>query len=237
MPVQSTRRAWKRALVVGEADGLELLTVRALDGEGFRVRACAAPPDAEALSARELPDAIILFSRWPQFTCTFIRSIRQLSDVCILVVCSTEVEPAVPILDSGADDVVPLETPASELVARVRAMVRRRRGISDLDLQPIADGLMLDLLCRRVRLGDAEVQLTAHEFRLLQALATTPGRPVTHEALSESVWGTTGYEEDALRAIVKRLRAKLAEARGLVQALYGIGYYLDTSCLAVDCEP
>ena len=137
------------------------------------------------------------------------------------------------MFEFGADDVVAFGIAIDELTARIKALVRRATGTFSRGSQTIMPGVVLDTGRQRLQLGEREFALTGREFRFLLALSANPGNTVTFLDLAEAIWGTRLRDDDALRALVKRLRVKLGEARPLVHAHYGIGYDLDTACAEV----
>ncbi len=224
----ATRKRWQRVLVVGHSDQLDLTIRRVLAGDAYRVDVCDTPADAEIRCSHEPPDALVLLSEWPNFTRNFIANLRQFSRVPIMVVCELGAEPPSLILEAGADDVVPFGVTVDELTARVKALVRRAKGTFGRGgVQILGEGIHLHLGRQQLSIGERELSLTTREFRFMLALAADRGNTVTNGDLAEAVWGTRLYGEDAIRALVKRLRTKLGDARGLLKAHYGVGYYLD----------
>ena len=129
-------------------------------------------------------------------------------------------------LDSGADDYLtkPFEVP--ELLARVRALLRRHHVVKSAEIQ-VAD-LYVNTLQKVVRRGDREVMLTPREFSLLEALIQNAGAILSKETISERVWMDEFASPNTVEVHVKNLRRKL-EARGepkLIQTVHGMGYTL-----------
>jgi DNA-binding response OmpR family regulator len=130
-------------------------------------------------------------------------------------------------LDAGADDYLSKPFAFDELLARIRSLGRRRHT-SHEPLLAVAD-LVLDPTTRRVVRGGRTVQLTATEFRLLEALMRAAGRVLTRAALIESVWGVDrDIEANTLEAFIRLLRKKVDEpfATTLVQTIHAVGYCL-----------
>ena len=132
-------------------------------------------------------------------------------------------------LELGADDYLPKPFSMIELVARLKAVLRRRTGVG-LTVQQFAD-LSVNTATREVRRGDVRIELTAREFALLECLLRTPGRALTRVEISQSVWG---HQFDAgtnfVDVAVQRLRRKLDDpfARKLIQTVRGLGYAIQT---------
>jgi two-component system, OmpR family, KDP operon response regulator KdpE len=157
------------------------------------------------------------------------RSIRQWSDMPIIVLSAVgDEEQKVRALEAGADDYVTKPFGPNELVARLRAALRRvTRGHSD---EPVlrADGLELDQTAHRVQVDGEEVHLTPTEFDLLRTLMRNRGRLMTHRALLTEVWGAP-YEHDTqvLRVHLANLRHKIEatpSSPSLIITDPGVGY-------------
>ena len=184
----------------------------------------------DAVSIRP-PDGILLDLVLPDGSgvdvCTEIRSWSELP-IVVLSAVGDERE-KVRALDAGADDFVTKPFGAEELLARLRAVLRRAR---DGGADPRIDlgGLTIDLAAREVIASDARVHLTPIEFDIVSMLARNLGRLVTHSQLLQAVWGP-GYESEThyLRVHVAHIRAKLepdpAEPRFLLTEP-GVGYRL-----------
>lgn len=154
------------------------------------------------------------------------REIRQESGVGIIVLSARRAETdKVRALNLGADDYVTKPFDSDELIARVRALLRRR-GAGAAELEVLSDeALTLDEAQRRVAVSGAEVQLTPTEFKLLATLMRNRGQVVTQEQLLEEVWGNAGGDPRQVRLYVSYLRRKLADA-GIdpVETVRGFGY-------------
>ena len=184
-----------------EAIGYEVMT--ALDGE-----------QALDLASNFEPDLILLDVRLPDYSGYEVcRKIREYSIVPIIMLTAlAEERDKVRGLDAGADDYITKPFGAQELLARVRALLRRvefaDRAIEGNVIKE--RDLTIDLGQRRVLLKDVEIKLTATEYQLLTELAKYPGHIISPDQLLESIWGV-GYagENHMLRQLVYRLRRKI----------------------------
>ena len=203
-----------------------------LTNEGYRVQEATTKQEAlDAVSVRP-PDAIVLDLVLPDGdgieVCT---EIRRWSQVPIVVLSAVGDErQKVRALDAGADDYVTKPFGSEELLARLRAVLRRRSEEGDA---PIRVGeLEIDLADRSVRRDGEQLHLTPIEFDLLGKLAEHPGRLVTHRQLLQEVWGP-GYEDEThyLRVHFAHVRAKIepdpSNPRYVITEP-GIGYRLRT---------
>ncbi len=155
-------------------------------------------------------------------------SIREWSDMPVLVLSAVgEERQKVRALEAGADDYVTKPFAPGELVARLRAILRRtRRGAEEPVFE--AGGLRIDLAGRAVSRDGHEIHLTPKEFDLLRVLVRDRGKLVTHRALLREVWGV-GYQEDTqtLRVHIANLRRKIEPEAGaprLIRTDPGVGY-------------
>jgi two-component system, OmpR family, KDP operon response regulator KdpE len=202
-----------------------------LRNAGFRVQAADSVASAlDAVSVRP-PDAMILDLVLPDGSgvdvCSEVRSWSALP-IIVLSAVGDERE-KVRALDAGADDYVTKPFGADELLARLRAVLRRRGEGPDepaVEVGPVS----IDLAARRVMRDGSEVHLTPIEFDLLRVLATHRGKLVTHRRLLQEVWGP-GYGDEThyLRVHVAHIRAKLEPDPSRPQIVLtdpGVGYRL-----------
>ena len=202
-----------------------------LEREGYVVHAAGDGPSAVA-GVRDLaPDVVILDVMLPGFDgIEACRQIRAFSDAYVLMLTarSEEIDRVVG-LTVGADDYLVKPFSPRELVARVKALLRRpRRADGAPPARPV--GLELDEGRRTVRVDGAVVDLTALEFNLLSALARDPGIVVTRQALLDRVWGPDFVADDHLVDVhVGNLRRKLGDDTAqprFIETVRGVGYRL-----------
>jgi two-component system KDP operon response regulator KdpE len=162
-----------------------------------------------------------------------ISTIRRDSDIPIIVLSARGSEDdRIKALDAGADDFVPKPFSASELLARIRAAVRRRRPVKTQSDSIKLSGIEVDLKRRRAILDGEEIRLSGREHSLLTLLAQSRGGVVTHREIIECVWGPdTKADTQFVRVLVGQLRQKLEEDPSRPQILRtepGLGYRLRT---------
>jgi DNA-binding response OmpR family regulator len=216
-------------------DDVELSTLiqRYLESHGLLV-SCVANGRAGLLQAiAQRPDVVLLDLMLPGLSGVAVcKELRQRSDVPIIMVTARDEEAdRVVGLEGGADDYIAKPFSSRELLARIRALLRRVRGASGPSgRQLVIDDLSIDPLAMSVQLGGQSVALTTYEFQLLHTLAESAGRPLSREQLIESVRGSA--EEAFDRSIdvhISRLRHKLGDDPRNPQRLKtvrGIGYLL-----------
>ncbi len=230
LAINTAPAARPRVLVVDD----ELQILRALRvvlrEAGFEVISAQSAPEALDLAAVKAPRAAIIDLVLPGGDGVDVtRSLREWSEMPILVLSAVgEEEQKVRALEAGADDYITKPFGTRELVARLRAALRRSEGAGEEQPKIAADGLEIDLAAHAVRRDGEPVHLTPIEFELLRVLAQNRGRLMTHRALLADVWGP-GYVDDvqSLRTHIARLRAKI-EPRGerprYVLTDPGVGY-------------
>jgi DNA-binding response OmpR family regulator len=196
--------------------------------DGFDVVTAADGASALEEAGRAMPDLVVLDLMLPGVDGLEVcRAVRSSSDVPVIMLTarSTE-EDKLRGLGVGADDYVTKPFSPRELVARVHAVLRRTRGPRVTDV----GGVEIDLDLRTVRRGERTVSVTPTEFRILEVLASAPGRPFSRVELADRVFG---YERDAqartLDAHVMNLRRKIeqdARRPAVVVTVFGVGYRL-----------
>ena len=206
-------------------------TVRAyLEAEGYTVQTASDAPEALTLARRLHPDVIVLDLMLPGLDgLEVLRRLRQVSDVYVLLLTAkTHETDKVVGLTMGADDYVTKPFSPRELVARVKALLRRGRSGGTSDAALVFHRLRLDPQARRVWKDAAPVELTTLEFDLLYALARYRGRVLSREQLIEQVWGYDYYGEDWVVDVhLGRIRKKLEEDAAtprLIVTVRGAGY-------------
>lgn len=204
----------------------------ALEAAGYESAGAATVAEALQAAALRTHDAVVLDLRLPDGSGVEVcRRLREWTQIPILVVSAVDAEEEkIAALDAGADDYVTKPYAVGELLARLRAALRRAAAAEDGAAEVAFGDVRVDLARRCVSRGGEEVRLTPHEFGLLAELARHPGRVLTHRALLEAVWGP-GYAREThyLRVYMGRLRAKLERDPARPSHLLtdtGVGYRL-----------
>jgi DNA-binding response OmpR family regulator len=231
----------ERVLVVEDDEHIRDLVALHLRLEGFEAVAVGDGTEGLRVARAEPFDLMILDVMLPGLDgITVTRAIRrepQLRDVPILMLTARREESdKVDGLESGADDYLTKPFGIREFMARVRALLRRRRstGTATAPQTPItAGGLHIDPARRLARVHDRTVELTAHEFDLLYVLASNPGIVFSRDALVQRVWGgDTHITERSVDTLIKRVRKKIefdpAEPR-YISTVWGTGYKFSSS--------
>jgi two-component system, OmpR family, response regulator MprA len=201
-----------RVLVVEDDESIADVVRRALRQEGHDVRSAADGVEALDLSEEFIPDLVVLDLGLPRLDGVEVcRRLRAESDVPILILTArAETEDRVEGLDSGADDYLVKPFELSELLARTRALMRRRppRGTASL---AVGD-LRLNPDTREVVRGEREIELTNREFELLEYLMRNQKLVVSRERLLEEVWGYDPLSmTNTIDVFISNLRRKLEE--------------------------
>jgi DNA-binding response OmpR family regulator len=223
-----------RVLVVDDEENLVELVQGYLEREGYAVLSACDGPAAVALARDARPDLIVLDLMLPGFDGLEVcRRVRQFSDAYVLMLTARaeEVDKIVG-LSMGADDYLTKPFSPRELVARVKAMLRRpRSGTAEPEPPPprhLGD-LTIDEARHEVLKRGEPVALTARELELLATLAAHPGRVFTRAQLLERVWGSEFYDDHVVEVHIGNLRRKLEDDPGRprwVQTGRGVGYRL-----------
>jgi DNA-binding response OmpR family regulator len=221
-----------RILVVDDETAIRDLIGTYLRDEGYQVDEAADGEAALAAVRREPPDLVVLDLRLPGIDgFEVLREIRATSSIYVIVLTARadEVDKLVG-LELGADDYVTKPFSPRELVARVRAVLRRGRAPDTTDEVLRFDGLTVDVERHEVRVDGELVEPTTLEFELLATLAGAPGRVFTRRQLIERVWGWEFYgDERVVDVHIRNLRKALtdpADAPRFVGTVRGVGYKL-----------
>lgn len=216
----------------------EASLLRALKGvltrAGFQVMLATTGEEAIDVAAHHPPDAVVLDLALPGISGLEVcRVLRESLGVPILILSVRDAEAdKISALTLGADDYLTKPFSSGELIARIRAMLRRADGSTRVPSQVRSGDLEIDLANRIVRRGNEVIVLTRLEYQLLAVLAENADRVVTLSALSKALWGVdSGYNMRALRVHISNLRSKIEETPSSPQHVVtesGIGYRLAT---------
>jgi two-component system, OmpR family, response regulator MprA len=215
-------------LVVDDDVKIASVVSRGLRFEGFTVRTAINGREALRIARDDLPDLIILDVMLPEIDGLEVcRRLRLGTNSPILMLTARDSVPdRVAGLNSGADDYLVKPFDFDELLARVRALLRRTQPAQE-ELLSFAD-LRLNSTTYQAFRGERRLDLTAREFAVLQILMRSPRHVLTREQIMERVWGSYEVESNAVEVYIARLRDKLElnhEPR-LIQTIRGVGYSL-----------
>lgn len=218
-----------RVLIVEDDTDIADVLRRSLRNEGYEVRTSGDGVEALDIAAGFMPDLVVLDLGLPGMDGVEVcRRLRSDGDVPILMLTArAETEDRVEGLDSGADDYLVKPFERQELLARIRALLRRRppRGAASLEV----GDLQLNPDTREVRRGEREIELTNREFELLEFLMRNERLVVSRERLLDEVWGYDPMAAtNTIDVFVSNLRRKLEEGEEprLLHTKRGAGYVL-----------
>ncbi|MBK9179154.1 MAG: response regulator transcription factor [Acidimicrobiales bacterium] len=226
-----------RVLVADDDRAIRDALARALELEGYEV--AVAPDGAAALSAvrDRRPDVLVLDVMMPGVdgltVCRVLRAERDRIPILMLT-ARTETSDRVAGLDAGADDYLPKPFELDELLARLRALLRRARPDGDADAAEVlaVGDLRVDPAARRAWRGDRELELSKTEFDLLELLVRNAGIVLDHTTIYERIWGYDfGPDSKNLAVYISYLRRKV-EPDGepkLIHTVRGVGYTVRAS--------
>ena len=221
-------------LVVEDETALQQVLAYNLERAGFAVEQAFDADEALTLIAERTPDLIVLDWMLPYMSglelCRQLRRKAATANLPVIMLTARTEEPdRLRGLDTGADDYVTKPFSIDELVARMRAVLRRVRPVFAEEVLSFAD-LVVDLAGHRVTRGDREVHLSPTEFRLLRQLLESPGRVFSRGQLLDLVWGRDqDVELRTVDATIRRLRRALnaGDEPDLLRTVRAAGYALD----------
>ena len=221
----------RRVLVVDDEPHIRTVLRGYLQADGFEVAEAADGAAALAAMRDQPPDLVLLDVMMPGIDgLEVLRQLRTFSDVYVILVTARaeEVDKLVG-LGVGADDYVTKPFSPREVTARVKAVLRRDRGVqTSAEATLRLDGVIIDTVGREVLMNGAPVMLSSLEFDLLAALAAAPGRVFSRAQLLERVWGYDFYgDERVVDVHIRSLRARLGDPAGdphLIATVRGAGY-------------
>jgi phosphate regulon transcriptional regulator PhoB len=222
-------------LIVEDEPDIRNLLVHHLTRDGFRCRTAASGPEALARVRAAAPDLIVLDLMLPEMNglevCRRLRADPATAAVpIIMLTAKTDEVDRIVGLEMGADDYVAKPFSPKELVARVRAVLRRARPGEPIRSLTVG-GVSLDVARHVVTVEGRPVELTPKEFDLLQALLDAAGRVLSREYLLNRVWGYARADEIESRTVdvhIRRLRAKLGTEERRIATIKGVGYRFES---------
>lgn len=220
-------------LVIDDDEKITSLLRRSLAFDGYKVRTANNGKEGLEKMLEKEPDLVILDVMMPQLdgweVCRRIRESGSKVPILMLT-AKDEVADRVKGLDLGADDYLVKPFALEELLARVRALLRRKGGQAEPESERLVyDGLVMDLDAREVYRGERKIELTAKEFELLHLFMLHPKRVLSRDLIMDKIWGYDfSGESNVLEVYIATLRQKLEEGGEprLIHTVRGAGYVL-----------
>lgn len=224
----------ERILIIEDELPMRTALKDVLEAEQYRVLTAANGEEGLERALKEKPDLILLDIMMPRLdgfaVCAELRRLEHAMPVLMLT-AKGQIEDRVHGLDVGADDYLVKPFSTEELLARVRALLRRaQRAVKSLKTLTLGD-VKLDFIQQQAWRGKKPLHLTAKEFAMLRLLAEAEGEPVTREKFLDLVWGYTAFP--TTRTVdnhIAGLRAKIEsdpEAPRWIKTVHGVGYRLE----------
>lgn len=222
-----------KILIIEDEQAIRDMVCLALEQAGFECAQAADAGEAQRQILAGVPDLILLDWMLPGLSgIEYARRLRQekLTQAIpiVMLTARTQEEDKVRGLDTGADDYITKPFSPRELIARIKALLRRTAPRAT-DIPVAVNGLTLDPVTHRVLAGERKLSLGPMEFRLLHFFMTHPERVHSRERILDSVWGTNVYvEERTVDVHIRRLRKALTSSghERLIQTVRGSGYRL-----------
>ena len=220
----------ERILIIEDEARIAQFLERGLIYEGFKVSVAADGQNGLTMARDNPPDLVILDWMMPGLDGLEVcRRLRAAGDVSILMLTAKDdVRDRVRGLDAGADDYLVKPFAIDELIARVRALMRRSSPVSQPEILRFAD-LTLDTGTHRAYRHDTPIDLTAKEYELLELFLRNPRQVLTRDIIFDRVWGYDfGGESNIIEVYVRYLRQKteIDECARLIHTVRGVGYVL-----------
>jgi len=221
------------AIIDDEPDILELVSIH-LKKSNFRVKEFAEAEPLYRFLAKELPDLVILDLMLPDVdglqVCRYLRENEGLSSIpIVMLTAKAEETDKIVGLELGADDYVTKPFSPRELVARVRAVLRRHAGHAvEEDRKIVLGDVVMDIDRHEVTIKGQIIDLTPSEFKILHLLAMKRGRVQTRDQILNFLWGDEKYVIDRTVDVhIRHLREKLGEASSMIRNVRGAGYRME----------
>jgi heavy metal response regulator len=222
-----------RILVVEDDKGTARFIKKGLSEEGFMTDVVSGGEEGLFMATTEIYDLIILDVMLPEINgFEVLRGIRQkgVSTPVLFLTAKDEKEDIIHGLDLGADDYLVKPFAFAELLARIRAVLRRGQTSDQMQKLVISD-LVLDRVTRQARRNDKVIELTAKEFQLLEYMMRNAGQILTKTMILDRVWGYDfDTQSNIIEVHVNRLRAKVDKdfSTKLIHTVRGVGYVIKT---------
>ena len=221
----------ERILLIEDEEKLARMVELELNYEGYAVEKALDGRRGLDLALSGSFDLILLDIMLPQLSgMEVLRRLRRESQVPVIMLTARDsVVDKVAGLDSGADDYITKPFAIEELLARIRAALRKRSGAADPAVPLAAGALVMDVDKHQVTVRGQNVELTKKEFDLLRCLLENKGRVLTRETLLDAVWGFDFMgETNSVDVYIRFLRSKLDDAFGLklIHTVRGVGYVI-----------
>ena len=223
-------------LLVEDDQALSVMLSFNLEKSGFKVRSAADGEEAISLVGEEIPDLMILDWMIPKLSglevCRIMRRKKESSLVPIIMLTArSEVDDRLRGLEVGADDYITKPFSPKELIARIKAVLRRSKPMSGLE-ELSSGGLVMNLSTYKVKRDGQEIHLGPIEYKLLRHFMENPGRVFSRGQLIDSVWGPSIYIE--MRTVdvhIRRLRKAMhsKHSKDLIKTIRSAGYAFDPS--------
>jgi DNA-binding response OmpR family regulator len=224
----------ERILIIEDETAMRTALSDLLASEGYRPLTAADGERGLVRALDEKPDLILLDIMMPKLDgFALCAELRRLSNAVpvLMLTAKGQVEDRVTGLDAGADDYLVKPFSTEELLARVRALLRRLERKTRTPLKLKMDDVEIDLARQKATRGKRQLHLTAKEFAMLRLMAEGEGEPVTRERFLDTVWGYTAFP--TTRTVdnhIATLRAKLEknpDAPRWIKTVHGVGYKLE----------
>ena len=224
----------EKILVVDDEKDIVELVQYNLEKEGYRISCAFSGEECLEFLKTELADLILLDLMLPEIdgldVCKFLKNNPQTSHIPIIMLTAKGEETDIVLgLELGADDYITKPFKVRELLARVKAVLRRTKNNIPLSFKEKEiikfNDLVIDSIKHQVTLKDQPLSLTSTEFKLLKFLASHPGKVFTREQLLNQVWAEDSFIVDrAVDVHIRRLRQKLLTASDYIITIRGVGY-------------
>jgi two-component system alkaline phosphatase synthesis response regulator PhoP len=218
--------------ILEDDTGIRELVTYAVESQGMTIAGYERPSDFWKAMETQLPELILLDIMLPEEDgLTILKKLRTNSKwrsvpVIMLTAKNTEFDKVVG-LDSGADDFVAKPFGMMELLARIRAVLRRTEKEQTPEEYRIG-AILLDIACHKVTMNGTEIVLTYKEFELLALLMMNAGQVISRNTLMDRIWGCEFPKENrTLDVHVRTLRAKLGDAGDMISTVRGVGYKIE----------